>query len=75
MAMRPFWTCSETSRRLAEGEHLGWFGLLHLLYCRHCRKFMRQVRLLGALARRRAASFVLPDVAALQARVLRDLRG
>lgn len=71
--MTPFWSCRETSRLLAEGEPSFW-ARLHLLYCRHCRKFRRQIRLLGAAARRRAQALALPDVVALQARLLRELR-
>lgn len=70
--MTPFWSCRETSRLIAEGEPSFW-ARLHLLYCRHCRRFRRQIRLLGAVARRRAGELALPDVGAVQVRVLSEL--
>jgi len=50
-------TCREVSRAVASGEleRAGfWEGLglrLHLLMCRHCRRYARQLRAIGQAAR------------------------
>ena len=74
MEVKPFFSCKETSRLIAEGE-TSWAARLHLLYCRHCRKFRRQLRLLGAAARRRMATLsIADDLSAVEQRLLRRLR-
>ena len=53
-------TCREISERIARGadDEAGFFGKLsikmHLMMCVHCRRFLRQVRLIGSVARQRA---------------------
>jgi hypothetical protein len=72
-------SCKEVSSAAARGEYAGAPALgrlragLHLLICRHCRRFRRQ---LGLLAQWAAAPF--PDegrVPALEEAVLKRLRG
>jgi hypothetical protein len=53
------WSCREVSRRLASGEFdegpavERWLARLHLIFvCGHCRRFRRQLSLLGRAARR-----------------------
>ncbi len=51
-------TCREVAREIASDglERCGWWRRLrvqlHLLMCRHCRAYARQIRALGVLARR-----------------------
>ncbi len=59
-------TCRGTSRLAAEGldEARGLAALgarLHLLYCRQCRRYLRQLRLIAAAARAWAGGLVGDD--------------
>jgi hypothetical protein len=80
MEMKPFWSCRETSRLVAEDDFACLpFGTklalrLHLAYCRHCRRFRRQIRLLAVAARLRMKDIALGDVAAFEARLLARLK-
>jgi hypothetical protein len=77
----PMSRCREAARAVA-GEGLEGGGRLralemrlHLLLCRHCRRYARQVRALGGLARRLCLS-AEPDeerLRELEARILRAL--
>ena len=64
-------SCKEVTRRIAtdEFEQAGWLQRLglrfHLLMCRHCRCYQRQLRALGAGARDRWRSCA-DDPAALE---------
>ena len=50
-------TCSEVTRLVSSDElaEAGWVGRLatrmHLLLCRHCRRYASQIRSVGSLAR------------------------
>jgi len=52
-----FWSCRDVARMMASGEFDETSGArkllaqIHLLGCRHCRKFLRQMRLLGQAIR------------------------
>ncbi len=61
-----FWSCRETSLLIARGEYeessgsAKAFAWLHLLYCRYCRRFLRQLEMLGRAARLRADRSAVP---------------
>jgi hypothetical protein len=75
--------CHEVSR-LAASEEIARAGFmrrmefrLHLMMCRHCRNYVRQVGLLGAAARRLmgAAGDDARAVARLEAELVEAVRG
>lgn len=75
--------CNEVSR-LAASEEIAQAGFLrrlefrmHLMMCRHCRSYVRQVEAIGAAARRVFGSAADDDsaVARIEADVLRAVRG
>ena len=75
-----FFSCRETSRLAAEGLLEAPAGLagvaarLHLLYCRHCRRFLRQLRLLGRAVRDWTGKQPQPEgLREFEARLLRRL--
>lgn len=75
-----FWSCRETSLLIARGEFEEASGLpralawLHLLYCRHCRRFRRQLRLLGFAVRLWAGALIEPArQEAFERRLIKDL--
>lgn len=51
MGLTTIFSCREASRELAEDGRGSWTARLHLLICRHCRRFKRQLELLGKAAR------------------------
>ena len=66
-----FWNCRGISAMIARGELeeasvpvRAWVWL-HLLYCLHCRRYLKQIRLLALAAR--AWSQGLADLARLKA--------
>lgn len=71
-------TCREVARRAAGGEMegAGWMSRLaarlHLMMCRHCRRYVEQLRRIGAEARRGLATE--PGDAARLGRIEEDLR-
>lgn len=71
--MKAFFSCREASRRAAEGDD-SLAARLHRLWCGPCRRFARQLALLGTSARRWATTLVGPRHADFEARLLRDLR-
>ena len=73
--------CSEVIRLIASDEYLtaGSFQKLrirlHLAMCRHCTRYLRQLRALGATLRE-AGSTVLPsEIEAVKAQILQQLSG
>jgi hypothetical protein len=74
--------CREVSRLVASGEidRAGWLRRLelrlHLMMCRHCRNYARQVRLIGTAARRIWGSAIEDPgaVADLEQKVLKAFR-
>lgn len=73
-------TCREVSGMLGRGEFEEARGLrkalawLHLLYCRHCRRYKRQLRLLAAAARLWAERLVeAPRLEAFEKRLIERL--
>jgi len=73
--------CKDVSRQIAgdelEGAGLGtrlsvWF---HLLMCRYCRRYARQIRSIGELTRARHADRPTPDEASKLERVKESLLG
>ena len=75
--------CNEVSRLVASDAiaRAGFFRRLqfrlHLMMCRHCRNYARQVGLIGAAARRilGATDDDAATAARLEAEVLRTVRG
>jgi hypothetical protein len=74
--------CREVSR-LVSSEDIGHVGLLrrlelrlHLMMCRHCRNYVRQVGLIGSVARRIWGSEGegVENMAELERRVLKAVR-
>lgn len=62
-----FWSCREVSRQISQGslEESG-VGMklqiyLHLLYCRHCRRFLREMKILAQAARLWADNLLDPQ--------------
>jgi hypothetical protein len=74
MGLVSFWSCKEASRELAE-ERVTLFGRLHLLYCRYCRAFRRQLAALGSAARVWADGLKAEDTAEFEKRLALKLRG
>lgn len=70
-------SCRETSRRVAQGEFddaafiVKIFIFLHLLYCRFCRRYLRELRALARAAQHWAAGLDRPAaVEALERRLI-----
>ncbi len=57
-------SCKDVSGRAARGEPLGVGGRHHLLICRWCRRFLRQLGLIEQALR--GEVFPGPDAAALE---------
>lgn len=74
--------CNEVTRLVATDDiHRAPIGTrlmfrLHLMMCRHCRRYVRELRALGALARRQAAQLVGSDAddAAAEERIMSAVR-
>ena len=75
--------CRELTRMLASDELVEagwsqrWGGRIHLLMCRHCRRYATQLRALGAGARRRwgAEANDAERLARLESRILEHVPG
>ena len=75
--------CRELTRMLASDElvEAGWSqrlrGRVHLLMCRHCRRYATQIRALGSGARRRwgAEAKDAERLARLESRILEHFPG
>jgi hypothetical protein len=71
-------TCEELTRWVASGEleeakpTVRWRVWVHLLVCRHCRRYATQIRAIGAAARRSLGEppESSSDIARLEARIL-----
>lgn len=76
-------TCKEVAREIASdsGRRQSWlhrFGVrLHLLMCRHCRAYAREIATLGHLARRLCNQSEEDEVAlrGLEAKILEEFDG
>ena len=77
-----FWSCRDTARMIASGELedgpvlARLLARLHLLGCSFCRRYLKELRVLAAAARRRADGLI--DAArwvACEKRLITRLRG
>lgn len=75
-----FLSCRQVSRLMAEGlfdeapGYVRFLAWLHLLYCRHCRRFKRELALLARAAGAWSRGLVEPAaLAALEARLIAGL--
>jgi hypothetical protein len=72
-------TCKEVARAAASGqlESMPWFRrltvALHLSMCRHCSRFVRQLKLMRRASRQIHLETAPPSGEGLEARVLRRL--
>lgn len=76
-----FLSCRAVSRALAQGALedasvlIRFLARLHLLYCRYCRKYLRQIRLLGRAARQWSSGLLDPAAEeAFKRRLIQTLR-